>query len=74
MTDAQNALRTELHTEIARMSTRGSIRTVHDSSHHFQLDQPQEVIAAIDEVLAMASADRARQRSRRPRAPIPSPP
>ena len=71
MTDAQNALRTELHTQIARMSTRGSIRTVHDSGHHFQLDQPQEVIAAVDEVLAMASEDQARKRSRKSRAPTP---
>jgi pimeloyl-ACP methyl ester carboxylesterase len=54
MTDAQNALRTELHTDIAQMSTRGSIRTVRDSGHHFQLDQPQEVVAAIVDVLAMA--------------------
>lgn len=49
--DAQNALRLELHTEIARMSTRGTIRVVRDSDHHFQLDQPREVTAAILEVL-----------------------
>lgn len=49
--DAQNELRMELHTEIARMSTRGAIRVVQDSDHHFQLDQPQEVTAAILEVL-----------------------
>ena len=49
--NAQNALTVELHTEIARMSSRGRIRVVHDSEHHFQLDQPQEVIAAVLEVL-----------------------
>ena len=60
MTDAQNALRTELHQDIARMSTRGTLRTVRDSSHHFQLDQPQEVTAAIVEVLESARAPRRR--------------
>ena len=60
MTDAQNALRTELHQDIARMSTRGTLHTVHDSSHHFQLDQPQKVTAAIVEVLESARAPRRR--------------
>ncbi len=59
MTDAQNALRTELHTEIARMSTQGSIRIVKNSSHHFQLDQPQVVCEAIADVLASAGTERA---------------
>jgi pimeloyl-ACP methyl ester carboxylesterase len=49
--DAQNKVRMDLHTEISRMSTRGVIRVVKDSEHHFQLDQPQEVTAAILEVL-----------------------
>jgi len=52
MTDAQNALRLELHQNIANQSTHGSIRYVHDSEHHFQLDRPDEVTAAIAEVVA----------------------
>jgi hypothetical protein len=56
--DAQNALRMELHTEIARMSTRGAIRVVQDSDHHFQLDQPQEVTAAILDILKLVPAAR----------------
>jgi len=54
----QNALRAELHTDIARMSIRGSLRTVENSSHHFQLDRPQEVTAAIVDVLHPAGGAR----------------
>jgi pimeloyl-ACP methyl ester carboxylesterase len=53
MRDGQNRIRTELHTEIARMSTRGTIRTVVNSGHFFQLEQPQDVIEAVLEVLRM---------------------
>jgi len=56
MRDMQNRLRTELHSEIASMSTRGALRTVKDSGHYFQLDQPQEVSAAILEVVRAVSA------------------
>lgn len=59
MRDAQNQLRVELHTEISTMSTRGSIRTVQNSGHYFQLDQPQDVIAAVFEVVHQACADKA---------------
>lgn len=52
--DAQNALRTELHTDISTLSTRGSIRTVRNSGHYFQLDQPGEVSAAVIEVVRAA--------------------
>jgi hypothetical protein len=55
--DAQNALTVELHKEIASMSTRGAIRVVHDSDHHFQLDQPQEVITAVRDVLDSIAAN-----------------
>lgn len=51
MRDAQNRVRTELHAEIASMSTRGTVRMVKNSGHFFQLDQPQEVTAAILEVV-----------------------
>jgi hypothetical protein len=33
MRDAQNRIRTELHAEIAAMSTRGSVRMVRNSGH-----------------------------------------
>jgi pimeloyl-ACP methyl ester carboxylesterase len=59
MRDAQNRIRTEMHTEIAAMSTRGTLRTVRNSGHFFQLDQPQEVSAAILEVLHEASGEQA---------------
>jgi len=64
MSDAQNRLRTELHSEIARMSTHGSIRTVKNSGHYFQLEQPQEVSAAVLEVLGAASDGRAPRKAR----------
>lgn len=49
--DAQNRVRTQLHTEIAALSSRGTVRTVHNSGHYFQLDQPRDVAAAVAEVL-----------------------
>jgi hypothetical protein len=56
MRDAQNFRRTELHTEIAHMSTRGTIRIVKNSSHYFQLEQPESVSAAVLEVVGAARA------------------
>jgi pimeloyl-ACP methyl ester carboxylesterase len=55
MRDAQNGIRTQLHAEIAALSSRGTVRTVHDSGHYFQLDQPQEVTAAVVEVVRAAT-------------------
>jgi ribosome maturation factor RimP len=52
----------DLHTEISRVSTRGVIRVVKDSEHHFQLDQPQEVTAAIFEVLDSAESGHGKTR------------
>jgi hypothetical protein len=49
--NALNQVRTELHADIAGMSTRGSVRMVRNSGHYFQLDQPQEVVAAIFDVI-----------------------
>lgn len=51
MRDAQNRLRTELHAQIAGMSTRGVVRTVRNAGHYFQFDQPQDVAAAIVDVV-----------------------
>jgi pimeloyl-ACP methyl ester carboxylesterase len=41
------------HDEIAALSTRGERRTV-DTGHSIQVEQPEAVIAAIEEVLALA--------------------
>ena len=57
MSDAQNRVRAELHADIAGMSTRGVVRTVFDSGHYFQLDQPQDVAAAILEVVDAVRAE-----------------
>jgi pimeloyl-ACP methyl ester carboxylesterase len=43
-----------MHDEIAALSTRGVRRTIEDAGHGIQLDRPDVVIAAIEEVLAMA--------------------
>jgi hypothetical protein len=36
---------------LARLSTRGVHRVVRESSHEIQLDKPEAVIGAVDEVL-----------------------
>ena len=48
-----------LHRETARLSTRGNHRLVPRSGHYIQLDRPDEVIAAIEEVLRMPAHDTA---------------
>lgn len=45
-----------LHDEIAALSTRGEHRTVEGAGHGIQLDKPEAVIAAIEEVMAEARA------------------
>lgn len=42
-----------MHEEIAALSTRGERRTVAEAGHSIQLDNPEIVIAAINEVLAL---------------------
>ena len=42
---------TALQQSLAHLSSRGVHRIIKDSSHHIQLDKPQEVIDAVDEVL-----------------------
>ena len=54
--DAKNRLWIVLHSEIAGLSTRGTRRTVENAGHYIQLDRPQEVKAAILEVVRSASA------------------
>jgi pimeloyl-ACP methyl ester carboxylesterase len=45
-----------MHDEIAALSTRGERRTVEGAGHGIQMDKPEVVIAAIEEVLALARA------------------
>ncbi|HVN44779.1 MAG TPA: alpha/beta hydrolase [Steroidobacteraceae bacterium] len=40
-----------MHEGLAHLSSRGIHRTIKGSGHHIQLDKPQEVIDAVDEVL-----------------------
>ncbi|MGY4395547.1 pimeloyl-ACP methyl ester carboxylesterase [Sphingomonas sp. UYAg733] len=47
-----------LHRQTAALSTRGLQRMVSGSSHYIHFDQPDVVLAAIDEVLAMATSRR----------------
>jgi pimeloyl-ACP methyl ester carboxylesterase len=46
-----------LHADLARLSSRGVQRIVKGSRHHIQLDKPQAVIDAVDEVLRQLHAD-----------------
>jgi len=39
------------HEALAHLSSRGVHRLIKGSRHHIQLDKPQEVIDAVDEVL-----------------------
>jgi len=43
-----------MHDELAALSTRGSNRKVKNSGHYIQKDRPDEVIAAIAEVVQAA--------------------
>jgi pimeloyl-ACP methyl ester carboxylesterase len=56
--DALNKVRADLSAETAALSTRGTVRIVHNSDHYIQLDQPEEVTAAILEVVRSASSKR----------------
>lgn len=47
----------ERHEALARMSSRGVHRIVADSGHNIQFDQPQAVLAAIDQVLDQLGAE-----------------
>jgi pimeloyl-ACP methyl ester carboxylesterase len=54
--EASHAIWCAMHDEIAALSTRGVRRTVGGAGHGIQLDKPEVVIAAIEEVLALARA------------------
>ena len=54
-TEARVAVWRAMHDEIAALSTRGERRTV-DAGHGIQVEKPEVVIAAIEEVLALARA------------------
>jgi pimeloyl-ACP methyl ester carboxylesterase len=45
-----------MHDEIAALSSRGEQRTIEDAGHGIQVDRPDAVIGAIEEVLALARA------------------
>jgi pimeloyl-ACP methyl ester carboxylesterase len=45
-----------LHTDLAHLSTRGVHRVIKGSGHEIQLDKPQAVIDAVDEVLGQLRA------------------
>ena len=53
--EAYREVKLAMHDEIAALSTRGQQRTV-DAGHGIQLEKPEVVIAAIEEVLAVARA------------------
>jgi pimeloyl-ACP methyl ester carboxylesterase len=51
--EARHAAWQWMHDEIAALSTRGERRTVAGAGHSIQLDKPEAVIAAIEDVLAL---------------------
>ena len=46
-----------MHEALARLSSRGVHRIIKGSGHHIQLDKPQAVIDAVDEVLRQVHSD-----------------
>jgi len=47
-----------LHADLARLSSRGVHRVIKESGHEIQLDKPQAVIDAVNEVLAVSNGGR----------------
>ena len=45
-----------MHADLARLSSRGVHRIIKQSGHEIQLDQPQAVVDAVDEVLRQLRA------------------
>ena len=48
-----------LHTEMSHWSTRGQQRIVPDSGHYIQVDYPDNVVAAVRDMIGMVRADEA---------------
>ncbi len=51
---AMNALWSQMHDELAMLSSRGVNRTVPNTGHYIQRDRPEVVVAAVQEVIAAA--------------------
>lgn len=58
--DAFEKVKTDVSAETAGLSTRGTVRIVKDTDHYIHLDHPEEVVAAILEVVCSASSKRCR--------------
>jgi pimeloyl-ACP methyl ester carboxylesterase len=56
--DAFEKVKADVSAETAGLSTRGTVRIVKNTDHYIQLDQPDEVTAAILEVVRSASSKR----------------
>lgn len=52
--EVRRELHRTMHEEIAALSTRGQRRTIDNAGHAIQMERPEVVVAAIEEVLAMA--------------------
>ena len=53
-TEARRQVWCAMHDEIAALSTRGDRRTIEGAGHSIQMDKPEAVVGAIEEVIAMA--------------------
>jgi pimeloyl-ACP methyl ester carboxylesterase len=56
--ETEHRMWTQLHDQVAQLSTRGSNRTVEGSGHYIQLDKPDAVVSAVAEVVRAARAKR----------------
>ncbi len=56
--ETEHRMWTQLHDEVAKLSSRGSNRIVAGSGHYIQLDKPDAVVSAVREVVAEARANR----------------
>ncbi|HET9395035.1 MAG TPA: hypothetical protein VFO36_03180, partial [Nitrospiraceae bacterium] len=52
--EAEWALVSKMHREIARLSTAGVARVIAGADHYIQLDKPEVVISAVTQVLSEA--------------------
>lgn len=54
----------QLHSEMSKWSTRGEQRIVTDAAHYIQVDRPDVVITAVDDVIRTVRADQAKARGK----------